>query len=59
VRVTRGDPEEAVQSEGQKYEQPETAQDVATVPKGGCGTDKQLQDGDGDYEYEDDFEVSC
>jgi hypothetical protein len=64
VRVTRGDPEGAIQSERQKHEQMEIAQNVATVSAAasvteeGGGTDKQLQDDDGDYEYEDDFEVS-
>jgi hypothetical protein len=44
----------------QTEKQEELAQNVATVSaaEGGRGADEQPQDDEGDYEYEDDFEVS-
>jgi hypothetical protein len=65
VRVARGDPGTGVESERPKQEEKEIAQNMATVPaaatitEGKGGTEGKLQeDDDGDYEYEDDFEVS-
>jgi hypothetical protein len=64
VRVARGGPGTGVESERPKQEQKEIAQNMATVSAAtiteeGGGTEGKLQeDDDGDYEYEDDFEVS-
>lgn len=63
VKVARSDPEGArVQSDRQKQSTENMATDstAASVAEGGGGTHEQLQDAydDGDYEYEDDFEVS-
>jgi hypothetical protein len=61
VRVARGDPEAAsveIERQKQSAEKMTTDSAAASITEGGGGTREQLQDDDGDYEYEDDFEVS-
>jgi hypothetical protein len=61
VKVTRSDPEGAgVQGERQKQfaENMAAVSAADSVAHGSDDTREQLQDDDGGYEYEDDFEVS-
>jgi hypothetical protein len=67
VKLKRSDPDgEAVQNQGLRQEQQQTAENIATVsavttdslPQGSSNNNEQEEEhDDGGYEYEDDFEV--